>query len=58
MIVTQCHLLLLQPGDEEESVGQEDENNSSLEATVDVGLVRADQAHLATTVEAGQSGLS
>ena len=51
-------LLLLQPRDVEQSVGHEDENNSSLEATVDVGLVGADQAHLSTTVEAGQPGLS
>ena len=54
----QVTLLLLQPGDVEQSVGHEDENNSSLEATVDVGLVGADQSHLSTTVEAGQPGLS
>ena len=54
----QVTLLLLQPRDVEQSVGREDENNSPLQATVDVGLVRADQADIATTVETGQSGLS
>ena len=54
----QLTLLLLQPRDVEQSVGQEDENNSPLQTTVDVGLVRADQANLSTTVEAGQPGLS
>ena len=54
----QVTLLLLQPRDVEQSLGQEDENNSPLQTTVDVGLVRADQANLSTTPEAGQSGLS
>ena len=54
----QLTLLLLQPRDVEQSVGQEDENNSSLEATVDVGLVRADECDLSPTAEAGQPWLS
>ena len=35
-----------------------DLGSPSLETTVDVGLVRADQSHLSATVEAAQPGLS
>ena len=51
-------LLLLQPRDVEQSVGLEDEDDSSLETAVDVGLVRADECDLSPTAEAGQPWLS
>ena len=54
----QVTLLLLQPRDVEQSVGLEDEDDSSLETAVDVGLVRADECDLSPTAEAGQPWLS